>query len=135
VDPSFLREGLSALSNAAGTVTGWSLAILGATVVGIVSSEYLRPEGRIRFFYLLFLPGWYFLGTSIFYGDKIARRFAAAALTQKLERLEQIGQSMNTEYGRQRFFFQLAVLLFSLWITSLLLWWVFARKINVKHKS
>ena len=133
MDPSSLREGLSALSSAAGTLTGWSLTILGATVAGIVGSEYLRPQGRIRFFYLLFLPGWFSLGMSIFYGDKIARRFAAAAFTQNPERLEQIGQSMNSEYDQQRFFFQFAVLLFGFWITSLLIWWVFARKINAKH--
>ena len=131
----FVREGLSALSNAAGTLTGWSLAMLGATVAGIVSSEYLRPEGRIRFFYLLFLPGWLSLGASIFYGDRIARRFAAAAFTQNFERLTQIGQAMNCEYAQQRCFFQLAVFVFGLWLISLLLWWVFARKIDPKPHS
>ncbi|MEN3368716.1 MAG: hypothetical protein V7609_859 [Verrucomicrobiota bacterium] len=133
MDAGSLRDGLLAISGAAATLTGWSLTMLGATVAGIVSSEYLRPAGRIRFFYLLFLPGWAFLGTSIFYGDKIARRFAACAFTRDQKLMEQIGQSMNSEYAQQRLFFQLAVLVFGLWIISLLIWWVFARKINAKH--
>lgn len=135
MEHSFLRDGLTAISTAAATLTGWSLAMLGATVAGIVSSEFLRPSGRIRYFYLLFLPGWGFLGTSIFYGDKIARRSAAAAFAIQQKRLEEIGQWMNSDYDHQRCFFQLAVLVFGLWIISLLIWWVFAHEINTKPKS
>jgi hypothetical protein len=101
----------------------------------IVSSEYLRPQGKIRFFYLLFVPGWFSLGVSIYFGDKIARRFAAAAFTHNGSLLEQIGQSMNTDYGNQRLFFQLAVLIFGLWLLCLLFWWIFARSIEPKPKS
>ena len=129
---SLLRSGLLALASEAATLTGWSLAVLAATVAGIVSSEYLRPSGRIRYFYLLFLPGWICLGFSIHYGDRIARRFAAAAFAHEDKTLQQIGQAMNSEYVNQRFFFHWAVLAFGLWIVCLLMWWIFARTIETK---
>jgi hypothetical protein len=56
MDHSFLQGGLTAISAAAATLTGWSLTMLGATIAGIVSSECLPPLGRIRYFYILFLP-------------------------------------------------------------------------------
>ena len=132
---SLLRGGLSALSSEAATLTGWSLAMLAATVAGIVSSQYLQPSGRIRYFYLLFLPGWICLGSSIHYGDKIARRFAAAAFAHADSTLQQIGQAMNSEYVQQRSCFHWAVLAFGLWIAFLLMWWIFVRKIEPNPKS
>src|SRR5438876_5878855 len=109
MDPHFLRDGLAALSAAAATVTGWSLAILGGTVAGILGSDHLRPAGAIRYVYLLFVPGWGFLGASLFYGDRVARRSAACAFTNDHKSLAEIGQSMNSEYAQQRLFFELAL--------------------------
>lgn len=127
MEHDFLREGLTAMSAGASTLTGWTLAILGATVVGIVSSEFLRPGGRIRYAYLIFIPGWFLLGFSIFYGEKVMRRFVAAAFTENRSTLVAIGNGMNSDYSQQRLFFQLALFAFGTWLISLLLWWVFAQ--------
>jgi hypothetical protein len=123
------RNGLSAISSGASTITGWALAILGGTVVGLVGGKYLHPGGAIRYVYLLFLPGWLFLGASVFYGEKVTRRFTASAFTQEDKRLLEIGNEMNIEYGRQRLFFQLALLTFGIWLAALLIWWVWSGEI------
>ena len=82
--------------------------------------------------YLLFLPGWFFLGVSVFYGEKVSRRFAASAFTDDEATLLEIGNRMNIEYGRQRLFFQLALLTFGVWLVAMLLWWVSTGEIPSK---
>jgi hypothetical protein len=128
MDHALITDGMSALAGGASTLTGWSLTIMGATVAGIVAGDFLRPTAKLRYIYLLFLPGWAFLGISIWYGDKVARRLAAAAFTKKPEVLEKIGDAMNSDYVQQRLFFQLALAIFGLWLFCLLIWWVFAKK-------
>jgi len=108
--------------------------MLGGTVVGLVGGGYLHPAGKFRLVYLLFVPGWFFLGVSIFYGEKVTRRFAASAFTEEETRLLEIGNKMNIEYRRQRLFFQLALLAFGVWLTALLIWWVSIGEIPSKVK-
>ncbi len=126
-DHKFLQDGMSAMSAGATTVTGWSLTILGATVAGIVAGNFLRPSAIVRGIYLLFIPGWTFLGVSISYGDKVTRRLAAAAFTEDRTALGQIAAAMNSDYAAQRGWFYLALLIFGLWLALFLLWWVFAK--------
>ncbi len=127
-DHKFLQEGISAMAGGATTLTGWSLAILGATVAGIVAGQFLRPAAKIRLVYLLFIPGWVLLGISIWYGDKVTRRVTAAGFTDNHDRLREIAASMNSEYAAQRDFFQFALLAFGCWLGCVLLWWVFAKE-------
>ncbi len=117
-----------AMAGGATTLTGWSLAILGATVAGIVAGQFLRPAAKIRLVYLLFIPGWVLLGISIWYGDKVTRRVTAAGFTDNHDRLREIAASMNSEYAAQRDFFQFALLAFGCWLGCVLLWWVFAKE-------
>jgi len=116
------------MAGGATTLTGWSLAILGATVAGIVAGQFLRPAAKIRLVYLLFIPGWVLLGISIWYGDKVTRRVTAAGFTDNHDRLREIAASMNSEYAAQRDFFQFALLAFGCWLGCVLLWWVFAKE-------
>jgi hypothetical protein len=126
-DHKFLQEGMSAMSAGATTVTGWSLTMLGATVAGIVAGNFLRPSAIFRGIYLLFIPGWTFLGVSISYGDKVTRRLAAAGFTEDRTALGHIAAAMNSDYAAQRQWFQFALLTFGLWLAILLIWWVFGK--------
>jgi hypothetical protein len=123
---------MSAMAAGATMVTSWSLTILGATVAGIVAGNFLRPSAIVRGIYLLFIPGWTFLGVSISYGDKVTRRLAAAAFTEDRTALGQIAAAMNSDYAAQRGWFYLALLTFGLWLAIFLVWWVFA---NFEPKS
>lgn len=134
MDQKFLQDGLTAISTGATTLAGWSLTILGATVAGIVAGEFLRPAAKVRYIYLLFIPGWLLLGVSIWYGDKVTRRLAAAAFTDNRDTLRTIGNSMNSEFADQRWFFQLALLVFGCWLICLLIWWVFAKTKSERTK-
>src|SRR5689334_11664 len=123
MDHALIKDGMSALAGGAATLTGWSLAILGTTIAGIVAGNFLRPTPALRYIYLLFIPGWALLGLSIWYGDKVARRLAAAAFTNKPQTVTDIGNAMNSDYIQQRWFFQLALAVYGVWLFSLLIWW------------
>jgi hypothetical protein len=126
MDHKFLQDGMSAMSAGSTTLTGWSLAILGATIAGIVAGHFLRPAAKARLLYLLFVPGWVLLGLSIWFGDKVTRRLGAAGFTDDHDKLRDIAVLMNSEYAWQRKFFQLALFVFGCWLICLLLWWIFA---------
>ena len=125
-----LREGLSAMSGGASLIMGWALAIFGATAVGLIGGKYLHPTGAFRFIYLLFLPGWLFLAISIFYGEKVTRRLTAGVFAKNNELLVDIGEAMNAEYDKQRWYFQLSLLTLGAWLVCLLILWVITGDIS-----
>jgi len=134
MDHKFLQDGMSAMSAGATTLTGWSLTILGATIAGIVAGNFLRPTRFLRWIYLLFIPGWIFLGISIWNGDKVSRRLAAAGFTDNHETLRDIAALMNSDYISQRLFFEFALLAFGCWLICLLFLWVFGKEEISKAK-
>ena len=127
MDQKFLQDGMSAMSAGATTLTGWCVAILGATAAGIVAGHFHRPTRNLRRVYLLFIPGWVFLAVSTWYGDSVTRRLTAAGFTEDPARLREIAESMNSEYAAQRAWFQFALVTFGLWLAILLVSWVFAK--------
>ena len=111
-------------SGSAGLVT-WALAVVAGSVATIVSTSYLRPMNRaMRSIYLLFIPGWFFLGLSVYYGERISRRLMAAKLVPR-ESLSEIARFVNQEFGKQRLMLEIGLLFFALWLVIFLIWWVF----------
>lgn len=92
-----------------------------------MGSKYLRPAGKVRYLYLLFIPGWLCLGVSIYYGEMVVRRFIAAAFAEKSELLRDIAKLMNGEFAQQRLYLQLALLAVGCWLISPLVRWVFSQ--------
>ena len=117
--------GLEEVSKGAALMVTWALAMLGGSIALIVSTSYLRPKNlAMRLTYLLFLPGWIFLGLSIYYGDKISRRYMAAKLVSQ-DNLEQIAKLISQNFGCQRLWLWMGLIIFGVWLFLFLLWWVF----------
>jgi hypothetical protein len=122
----FLREGMKGMADNSSGLTGWALTLVGASILAIASTSYLRPlSRRTRYIYLLFIPGWFFLALSIYNGNKISRRYTAVTFTQDIKTLAQIGNSMNTEFAAQLSHFQWALFFFSIWLLCYIVWWIF----------
>jgi hypothetical protein len=106
------------------TITTWSLSLLGASLLAILSTSYIKPIGKwSKLIYLLFAAGWFFLGKSIVNGDCLVRRSIMAFINQ--ERIQIIGEKMNDEFALQLNNFKLSLLFFGIWLFLYLLWWVF----------
>jgi len=130
-DDHFMREGIKGIVEDSKTLTTWGLTLIGASIAAIVSTGYFRPvRTKIRTIYLLFIPGWLFIALSIYVGDKISRRSAAAAFNQTYEALKKTGNLINADFDCQLTFFHTGLIFFSMWLLAFILWWVFGRPAN-----
>ena len=119
------QTGLEQISSGSAVLVTWALAVVAGSVATIVSTSYLRPMNRaMRSIYLLFIPGWLLLGLSIYYGEKISRRYMAAKLVPQ-ENLSKIAKLVNQDFGNQRLMLEIGLLIFALWLIAFLIWWVF----------
>lgn len=122
-----IQTALKIIVEGSGQLVAWALAIAAGSVAAIVSTSYIRPENKLfRLVYLLFLPGWLFLGLSVYYGDQVSRSYMASLLVDK-NAVRTIAQAMNTEIVCQRNMFGLALLFFTLWLVLFLCWWIFGK--------
>jgi small-conductance mechanosensitive channel len=119
------QGGLEQINNGSAGLVTWALALVAGSVATIVSTSYLRSMNRvIRCIYLLFIPGWLFLGLSIYYGERISRRFMASKLVPE-ENLHKIAKMVNQDFANQRLLLEIGLLIFALWLVIFLIWWVF----------
>jgi hypothetical protein len=121
-----ILDGIKTMSEGSNTILGWVLAIIGGSILIIVSTSYIRPvDKKIRLIYLLFIPGWSFLTISLYYGDKINRRKIAAALVGDEGILKNIGYEINKEFSSQLLYFNIGISIFIVWLIIYLIWWIF----------
>jgi len=121
-----VRNGLQAMSAGSVTLTTWALAILGGSLLAVIGSDYLKPTGRAKTLYLLFIPGWILLGLSLYYGDQLSSSYMAAIFTSDQKRLLTIGTNMNSELWKQKTFLWLSLSVFGIWLVAFLLSWIFS---------
>jgi len=110
------------------TITTWALAILAGSIAAVISSDYLRPSGPVKLVYLLFIPGWFLLGVSLYYADQLNSSYMASIFAIDKAILVGIGSNMNSELLHQKNFLAYALLAFALWLLLFLLWWIFFKQ-------
>jgi hypothetical protein len=110
-------------------LSAWAVTVAGGSLVVILSTGYLKPKNYyVRLAYLLYFPGWVFLGLSVYYGQLIQRRYIVALLIvtgQVKGNLDKIAQAINSHFGLQFDFFKVALVFFGIWLVIFLLWWIF----------
>lgn len=109
----------------------WCLSIIGGSILAIVSTEYVTPQGLVLYTYFLFVVGWGCLGASIFNGENLARMYIADAFTPKndLETAKQIGAKMNRTFRYQLRYFYAGIVFFGIWLVIFLTWFIIDRKV------
>lgn len=126
-DTSKFFEAAQALAQ---SVSQWDLLIVAGSLVVIVSTSYYRPGSRkMRTAYLLFLPAWSFLASSIYEGIQVQGSYVAylvAARSNDSKKIEQIAQTMNDATGLQIRMLECALLCLAVWLVVYIVWWVFA---------
>jgi hypothetical protein len=128
--------GLEQVSNSSTQLVTWALAIIAGTIATIVSTSYMRPMSKVmRIFYLLYIPGWFFLGYSIYYGDKISRRYIASKLVPE-QNVVDIAKCINQDFGCQQLTLKVGLSIFAVWLVAFLIWWVFCNwSVSGDHKE
>jgi hypothetical protein len=112
-----------------GTIVNWCLSIVGGSILVIISGDYVRPVSRkMRLFYLLFIPGWFFLGWAVKSGVNVANQGIMSVLMQKDEaKMIEIMAIMGDSYSKQLFFFNIGLIFFGIWVLVFLIAWILGK--------
>jgi hypothetical protein len=117
-------EGIKAIVDGSGVITNWSLALFGATLAALIGTSYVKPvKATAKLMYLLYIPSWFFLAASIYYGDLLSRRGIKAIITPQY--IEQCEEKMNNDFTLQHTNFNLALICLGVWLLFYLIWWIF----------
>jgi hypothetical protein len=133
-----LFDTLKSYEEGANKFITWSLSIIGGSLLAIINDSYLHPESRLlKSGYFLFLLGWASLGKVIYHGNKIARTNILLPMNKNnTKQLIADYKICNSNYSSQMKYFNWALLVFGIWLTAYLVWWVLTKdNINIIHKT
>ncbi|HLK04743.1 MAG TPA: hypothetical protein VKT53_09910 [Candidatus Acidoferrum sp.] len=105
------------------TLTQWTLLIFGGSVALLVGSSHRRPGGWIKYAYFLFLPGWLFLGLSLYWGRSVQGVYLALLL-QINQNITQLKQALNSDSYKQMRALEFGLGVFGVWLLVYLFWWI-----------
>jgi hypothetical protein len=133
-----------AVQSLAQSLSQWDLLIIAGSMVMIVSTDYYRPAARwMRLTYLLFLPSWIYLASSIYWGIQIQGSYVAYLIAslrkdtdpQKAGIISSIVSKVNSNTASQILCLKIALLFIAVWLVVYICWWVFADKIQEEGRS
>jgi hypothetical protein len=127
-DPTTSLEQVLASSS---QLTTWALAAGGAAVAMIAGTAYHRPRSvAARLPFLLFLPGWFFIGRSLLAGSDLSGAFLASRMVAA-KTVQLIGSRINDLYADQSRFLLWGIFCFAAWLSLYVVIWVFTDQILV----
>jgi multisubunit Na+/H+ antiporter MnhB subunit len=110
------------------TLSGWSLAILGGSVLALLQRSYLRPENKyVRAAYILFGVGWVFLACSIYFGTKV-QEVLLSFLAQRQPDFNSLRGTINDDLTNQVNYLGYGLLAFGLWLALYVIWWIVTKQ-------
>ncbi|WP_442112210.1 hypothetical protein [Pseudomonas sp. NUPR-001] len=128
--PSILKEVLDSST----VLSGWAVAIGGATVAVIIGTSHNRPDSwPLRLLYLLFLPGWAGLAYSIYLGNQLVGSYLATRFNPSS--IDVISELINNLYADQRSYLLWSLAFFAIWLTGYTLAWIFLTKLRAGDKQ
>ena len=120
-------EALGAISANAEQQITWAIAVMGGTLLIVIGTSHISPKSRRgRLIYLLFLPAWFFLGVSIYYGNRIHRHLIADHLSDANTQISTLKQ-VNSDAICQMNAMGVAGLFLATWLLLYVSWWIFLR--------
>jgi len=107
-------------------LSGWALLIAGGSIVTLVGTSYHRPQRWwARLMYLLFVPGWYFLGRCMYFGVEVQRASLGYLFSSAVgQNLVPFKSAVNDDALGQILGIQHAVYCFAGWLVLYLIWWL-----------
>lgn len=122
-------KSLEAAVSFAQSLAQWEFVIIGSSMLVMVGTSYYRPPPlRMRLFYLLFLPAWTCLFSSIYYGTR-AQEAYVAYLILPVTTIEGAVKRLNEDIGNQISWMYGGLLFLGAWLIAYLFWWTFAKKV------
>jgi hypothetical protein len=126
-DSAVHPEAFKAAADYAQTLVGWTLLMLGGSAAGLLQTSYRRPRVRwLRVLHALALiPGWIFLGISIYSGTRAYQVFLAYSFNPS-SRAVDFRMAINRDLSSQIEWLRLGISFLAAWLLLVLLYWVCA---------
>ena len=123
-------EAFKAAADYAQTLLGWSLLVLGGSAAALLQSSYRRPRSAVLrgFCALAFIPGWFFLARSIYFGTRVYQVYMAVIFSANPDR-KVLRIAINSDLSSQITDLQRGIWFFAGWLLLLLGYWVFSKEI------
>lgn len=120
-----ILDGIKVISEISNSFISWSLTVIGASILALIGNSYIKPTNRkVRYIYLIFIPGWILLFSSTYFGNIITRRYAACLFTKNNADLIDFGSKINNDFITQVDLFKGGLLCFAIWLMLYLFWWI-----------
>lgn len=134
---SELVKAIEAFIKQSGDLKEIAIAIIGGTVLLILSTSFRHPDKKVRKLYFIFIPVWLALGFSIFFGDFLQRNYISLLLIESTNKelltnvyLKNVLSSMNSSYLWQQGLIMLSIFLLLIWIIIFLIWFVLLKEVK-----
>jgi len=113
------------------TITNWSITLIGASFLSIISTSYYKPE-KGKLIYLLLFPAWGFLALSAHKSVELNDIYTSIDFINPLapdfsEQLKIPGKMINDHYASQVEYFYWGVGILIIWLIAVVLFWIFEK--------
>ena len=110
-----------------------SATIFGASILFLISTSYKKPDTRSgRYFFLILLPVWISLVTSLYYSVLLERHDAAKNQTTKEAFRGIILGTVRESYHSQFNWFFVGLCFLGIGLSIYLFWWIYSAPQSVK---
>jgi hypothetical protein len=117
---------LEAAVSFAQSLAQWEFVIIGGSLLLVLGSSHLRPQSKVvRACYLLFLPAWASLGSSIYFGTRAQQVYLAYLLVTSTT-IEGASAKLGDDIQAQRVSMLIGLALLFLWLLIYIWWWIFS---------
>ncbi|HEV7333084.1 MAG TPA: hypothetical protein VGN63_18765 [Flavisolibacter sp.] len=129
---------LNVFAEESDAVTKLALSVLGASILAMISTSYLKPSSRKwRWIYLLFIPGWVLTVISVYFGAlvkqlKITGNLYPSPTSNNEEILRNAVAHSADYFVYQSRTFSMSILFYTLWIVLFAIWWIINKESNEK---
>lgn len=124
------ENALKTVNEESNRITGWSLLIIGGSLLAILDKDYMKLDGYFKWIYFLYILGWLLLCGSVYWGQKVTRSYLASLFVSK-EYIDKTAEQANICFQRQISWFIAGVIIFALWMIVFLLLWIFNAKTTI----
>lgn len=117
------ENALRSVNEESNRITGWSLLIIGASLLAVLDKDYLKIDGDYKWVYFFYILGWLTLCLSVLWGQKVTRSYLASLFVAK-EFADSATEKTNIYFKRQISWFIAGVIVFALWMIFFLALWI-----------
>lgn len=118
------ENALKTVNEESNRITGWSLLIIGGSLLAILGKDYMKIDGGLKWIYFLYILGWLALCLSVYWGQRVTRSYLASLFVSK-EFIDRTAEQTNICFRRQINWFIAGVIVFALWMICFLVLWIF----------